>query len=890
MKKLLLLVILLGSVYVQAQTALSIQGGGIDNVAAATLVDNLVGQGVTFLNAHFTGTTGHAAGTVMNNGYFGNGNATVGISTGIILSTGNIFRAEETNTVDSATYFWLNCEGDANIESIMGQTTYDACGLEFDFIPQSDVISFRYVFASEEYPEFVGDVFNDAFAFFVSGPNPSGGLYTNLNIALIPGTSTPVAINNVNSGTNFSYYRNNSTGAYHIQYDGFTTVLTATVNVVPCQQYHMKLVISDVYDPFYDSAVFLEAGSFTSPSIDSIGVAYSQPAAGGNSAAVEGCSNAIISIGMSAPSGQPRKVPFYLSGAATFNTDFTTIPDITSTYNNPFPNQFYITIPAGQTSTNLTIVPVADTDIEVAENVLISVQMNFCDGASYQDGSILIIDNSVPLSLSVSSDTTICQGQNTSITASPANGQQPLSYLWVPGNMNTSNINVSPLDTTVYHVTITDACGIEIEDSSKVNVFPVPTATISGDTSLCNTGVDTAFLSVHLTGMSPWIISYSDGTNTFTEDSIYSSPFIISLSPASTTTYALSSVSDINCSYPVIGQSATVTMIPLPTATLTGSADLCNTGTQNTQLSVNFTGTPDWSFVYSDGVNTEIINGITTSPYTFTVYPGSTTTYTLLEVSDADCYGIVSGNAIVSVHDLPLVSLGSDTNLCDGANITLDAGNPGLSYLWSTNETTQTINVTTSGTYSVVVTSPYACTGSDTINLSINPMPPSVITGDTLVCRSEQNVSYSVPADTGHVYNWSVVGGNIVTGQGTNEIFVNWGAGPTGSVALFESVPATGCYSSATINISVGDYPVADVVQANPITCYEGADGALFASATGGNPPYSYFWSNSGINDTIYWLAANAIYSVTVTDSYGCAATDSMSLSQPDQLGFMLWI
>jgi len=274
MKKLLLLVILLGSVYVQAQTALSIQGGGIDNVAAATLVDNLVGQGVTFLNAHFTGTTGHAAGTVMNNGYFGNGNATVGISTGIILSTGNIFRAEETNTVDSATYFWLNCEGDANIESIMGQTTYDACGLEFDFIPQSDVISFRYVFASEEYPEFVGDVFNDAFAFFVSGPNPSGGLYTNLNIALIPGTSTPVAINNVNSGTNFSYYRNNSTGAYHIQYDGFTTVLTATVNVVPCQQYHMKLVISDVYDPFYDSAVFLEAGSFTSPSIDSIGVAY----------------------------------------------------------------------------------------------------------------------------------------------------------------------------------------------------------------------------------------------------------------------------------------------------------------------------------------------------------------------------------------------------------------------------------------------------------------------------------------------------------------------------------------------------------------------------------------------------------------------------------------
>ena len=118
-------------------------------------------------------------------------------------------------------------------------------------------MSFRYVFASDEYNEFVG-AFNDVFAFLIDGQN----------VALIPATTTPVAINTVNLTTNSSFYKNNDPSDLGIptpfgtQFDGFTTVLTATRTLTPNVSHHIKLVIADTDDEVLDSAVFLEAASF----------------------------------------------------------------------------------------------------------------------------------------------------------------------------------------------------------------------------------------------------------------------------------------------------------------------------------------------------------------------------------------------------------------------------------------------------------------------------------------------------------------------------------------------------------------------------------------------------------------------------------------------------
>jgi len=153
---------------------------------------------------------------------------------------------------------------------------FDAAILEFDFTSLVDTIKFRYVFASEEYPTYVCSQYNDVFGFFITGPDPGGGTYTGKNIALIPGTSLPVAINTINSGTPGgsysaadcqslsynSFFKSNIPWMYNFIYDGFTTILTVVCPVVKCQEYHIKLAITDAGDQSYDSGIFLEKNSF----------------------------------------------------------------------------------------------------------------------------------------------------------------------------------------------------------------------------------------------------------------------------------------------------------------------------------------------------------------------------------------------------------------------------------------------------------------------------------------------------------------------------------------------------------------------------------------------------------------------------------------------------
>ena len=213
-------------------------------------------------------------GDAMQIGYFtatGPGATALGFplnNSGIILSSGDTRDASGPNTSGSTSTTCPPNIHDPQLATITSPTAVNDCAvLEFDFIPQSDTIEFRYIFASEEYPEFVNSTYNDAFGFFITGPNPNGGNYLNQNIALIPGTIAPVTINNVNNGTstptsgpcvNCNYYIDNSTGNWHIEYDGYTTVLTATIIVNMYQTYHIKIAVGDAGDRAFDSAILIE--------------------------------------------------------------------------------------------------------------------------------------------------------------------------------------------------------------------------------------------------------------------------------------------------------------------------------------------------------------------------------------------------------------------------------------------------------------------------------------------------------------------------------------------------------------------------------------------------------------------------------------------------------
>ena len=213
-----------------------------------TLANTVLGSGVTISNIQYNGAAG-ASGT-----FTGGVSAGIGIESGIILTTGDAANAVGPNNSNSRTTD-NGLSGDPQLSALVGATTFDATSLQFDFVSNGGDLFFNYVFASEEYNEFVNLGVNDVFAFFVDG----------VNVALIPGTSTPVSIDNVNNGTNSSFYVDNSPPGtpppFDIQYDGFTKVLRVEVLNLSAGTHTLKLAIADVGDRQYDSAVFIQAGT-----------------------------------------------------------------------------------------------------------------------------------------------------------------------------------------------------------------------------------------------------------------------------------------------------------------------------------------------------------------------------------------------------------------------------------------------------------------------------------------------------------------------------------------------------------------------------------------------------------------------------------------------------
>ena len=207
-------------------------------------------------------------------GYFEKGTLPFDIEKGIILSTGNAQNAPGPNNklLDDKDDQWL---GDSDLAAALGDAPsnyLNATSLEFDFIANYTTgISFQYSFFSEEYRP-TNCQYSDGFAFLIKKAGTTDP-YT--NIALVPGSLDPVTSLSINPSPNctrneqyFGGFNNESGGIYSpTAFDGQTKVLTASADIIPGEKYHIKLVIADHLagsdrNGRYDSAVFLEAGSF----------------------------------------------------------------------------------------------------------------------------------------------------------------------------------------------------------------------------------------------------------------------------------------------------------------------------------------------------------------------------------------------------------------------------------------------------------------------------------------------------------------------------------------------------------------------------------------------------------------------------------------------------
>jgi outer membrane protein OmpA-like peptidoglycan-associated protein len=239
----------------------------------------LLGEGVIVGNIRYTGAK-HAIGT------FEDSSRILSIQDGILLTSGSAMLSKGPNKYTDM-QFTNKTAGYQKLEAFANGRTHDGAILEFDFITSAENLSFDFIFASEEYTEYVGSKYNDVFGFFINGP----GL-DNVNLAVLPGSNVPITINSINHKKNRKFYIDNPTETindpiiydvrkkttvrnknygkvkalppYDIQYDGFTTLLQAACKVVPGEIYHIEIAIADVSDFILDSGVYLAGHSFRS--------------------------------------------------------------------------------------------------------------------------------------------------------------------------------------------------------------------------------------------------------------------------------------------------------------------------------------------------------------------------------------------------------------------------------------------------------------------------------------------------------------------------------------------------------------------------------------------------------------------------------------------------
>lgn len=265
MKRTLLLITLLFSLLNYAQNiSVDSQTYSPQQLIEDILIDSDCIENVIVTNV----SGGNFNGSDQSYGYFDASGTAFPFESGVVLSTGRLQNVEGPNNTlsdDDAS----NWEGDLDLENALNETgTINATILEFDFTAVASQISFRYIFASEEYQENNSNTcrFSDLFGFLI---RPAVGQNQYENIAVVPDTFTPVKVTTVTPGVPGSCPPQNETyfGSFNgpnapINFNGQTTILTATANVIPNETYHVKLVIADEQNYRYDSAVFLEAGSF----------------------------------------------------------------------------------------------------------------------------------------------------------------------------------------------------------------------------------------------------------------------------------------------------------------------------------------------------------------------------------------------------------------------------------------------------------------------------------------------------------------------------------------------------------------------------------------------------------------------------------------------------
>ena len=471
--------------------------------------------------------------------------------------------------------------------------------------------------------------------------------------------------------------------------------------------------------------------------------------------------------------------------------------------------------PGGETTQTI------DTDVD-GEYIVTVTDANGCEA----NDTVLLMVNPLPTP-DLGADQVICSGDPAvSFDAGAFDG-----YAWQPGGETTQTI-----DTDVdgeYVVTVTDANGCEANDTVLLTVNTLPTPDLGLDVEICEGGLGIIFDAGAYDSYA-WYPRL-ETTQTITTDSAGA--------------YAVE-VTDANgC----IGSDTVELFVnPNPTVDLGPNRTICPGSSVELDAGAGFT-----SYVWNDATMTQ----------TKDVDDTNAGEYSVLVIDANSCSARDTVEVIVAAE--LSVDLGNDTAFCDGGMITVDAGAiAGATYAWQPGgESTQTIDISTTGEYSVLVTDPMGCSGRDTIVVTVNPNPTVDLGLDVTVCPDVDSMFTVGPGWT--TITWS-------DGSSAEDLIVN-----TPGRYYVDVVDANGCTATDTAEFAF--FAGATVDLGADITICPGTNANFDAGAFA-----SYAWHDGSGLQTYSGTSAEKIW-VDVVDANGCEAVDTaeifMATSLPVALG-----
>ena len=464
-----------------------------------------------------------------------------------------------------------------------------------------------------------------------------------------------------------------------------------------------------------------------------------------------------------------------------------------------------------------------------------SVTVSSSRGCTASSAPVAVTVNPVPTPIAAASGaTTFCAGGSVTLTATGGN-----TYLWTPGGETTASITVNASGSYVCTATNSNGCSATTTPI-VVTVNALPTASISagGPTTFCQGG------NVSLSSVAGSSYLWLPGGETTQTINVNSSG-----------SYACVLTNADGCS--ATSSIINVTANPLPTASVSanGPTSFC------TGNNVVLTASAGSAFLWSPG-------GQTSQSITVTASGSYNCT-----VTNANGCSATSSNTVVSAgaSPSPTIQTSGSTAICQGSNVTLTASNSD-SYLWSPGgQTTQSITVSTAGSYTVTTTNADACNGtgaSAATVVTVNALPTATITpnGATTFCEGGNVV---LASSTGSSYLWSPGGAT------TASISVDASGSYTCTVTNSNGCTATSTPATVTVNA----LPTATVTANGPTTFCQGENVILTSSAGS-----TYLWTPGNQTTPSITVNSNGVFSCTVTNSNGCSATSTQIAVNVNQL------